>query len=180
MFSSNKVPNVAIAGRLKHFSKVWKKINQGSEYPGFSRWLCNIFSKETFSIKDSIPIGNKLRTTKTDGQGSEGNVEEGGNKTSQYKGRVLKQFVPCKKEGWGVKASNKCETSRCIYTMQSLQNARIAKSEIFVTRGRLYVQARSKGCILLCSFTEKLKEIRSALLVKELIRISVPMFCIGS
>ena len=31
-----------------------EKINQGSEYPGFSRWLCNTLSKETFSIKDSL------------------------------------------------------------------------------------------------------------------------------
>ena len=105
--------------KTKTFLKGLEKINQGSEYPGFSRWLCNSFSKETFSIKDSFPIGNKSRTTKTYGQGSEGNVEEGGNKTSQYsKGRVLKQFVPCKKEEWGARASNKSETSKCIYTIQ--------------------------------------------------------------
>ena len=146
-----------------------------------SRWLCNSFSKETFSIKDSFPIGNKSRTTKTYGQGSEGNVEEGGNKTSQYsKGRVLKQFVPCKKEEWGAKASNKSETSKCVYTIQLLQNWRIAKSEIFVTRGRLSVQARSKGCILLRSFTENLEEIRSVPLIRKLIQISVPMFWLGS
>ena len=77
--------------KTKTFLKGLEKINQGSEYPGFSRWVCNSFSKETFSIKDSFPIDNKSRTTKTYGQGSEGNVEEGGNKTSQYsKGRVLK------------------------------------------------------------------------------------------
>ena len=57
----------------------------------------------------------------------------------------------------GAKASNKSETSKCVYTIQSLQNGRIAKSEIFVTRGRLYVQAQSKGCILLRSFTENLE-----------------------
>ena len=64
--------------------------------------------------------------------------------------------------------------------MQSLQNRRIAKSEIFITRERLYVQARSKGCILLRSFTENLEEIRSVPLVRKLIRISVPMFRLGS
>ena len=110
--------------KTKTFLKGLEKINQGSEYPGFSRWLCNTFSKETFSIKDSVSIGNKSRTTKSDGQGSKGNVEEGVNKTSQYnKGRVLKQFVPCEKEGWGrAKVSNKSDTSKCIYTIQSLQN----------------------------------------------------------
>ena len=48
------------------------------------------------------------------------------------------------------------------------------------TRGRLYVQARSKGYILLCSFTEKLEEKRSVSLVRKLTRISVPMFWLGS
>ena len=181
LFSSNEVPNIPIARRLKHFSKSSKKLNQGSEYPGFSRWLCNTFSKETFSIKDSFQIGNKLKTTKTDGHGSDGNVEGGGNKTSQYsKGRVLKQFFPCKKEGWRAKASNKPETSKYIYIMHSLQNGRIAEFEVFVTRRRLYVQARSKGCILLCSFTEKLEEICSVPLVRKLIQISVLMFWLGS
>ena len=42
------------------------------------------------------------------------------------------------------------------------------------------MQARSKGWILLCSFTEKLEEIRSVLLVKILIQISVPTFWLGS
>ena len=68
----------------------------------------------------------------------------------------------------GAKATNKCDTSKCIYTIQSLQNKRTAESEIFVTRWRLYVQARSKGCILSCSFTEKLEEIRSVSLVINL------------
>ena len=38
------------------------------------------------------------------------------------------------------------------------------------------MQARSRGCILLCSFIEKLEEIHSVPLVMKLIRISVPMF----
>ena len=64
--------------------------------------------------------------------------------------------------------------------MQSLQNVRTAESEIFVTRRRLHVQARSKGCILFCSFTEKLEKIRSVPLVMKLIRIFVPMFWLGA
>ena len=51
---------------------------------------------------------------------------------------------------------------------------------MFAARRRLSVPARSKGCILLCSFTEKLEEIRSLLVVRKLIRISVPMFWPGS
>ena len=51
---------------------------------------------------------------------------------------------------------------------------------MFAARRRLSVPARSKGCILLCSFTEKFEEIRSLLVVRKLIRISVPMFWPGS
>ena len=87
---------------------------------------------------------------------------------STVKAEFLNNLFLVKNKGWGAKASNKCDTSKCIYTMQSLQNRRIAESEIFVTRWRLYVQARSKGCILSCSFTEKLEEIRSVTLVINL------------
>ena len=142
--------------KTKTFLKGLEKINQRSEYPGFSRWLCNSFSKETFSNKDSFPTGSKSRTTKTYGQGREGNAEEGGNETSQNsKRRVLKQFVPCKKEGRRAKASNKSETSKCVYTIKSLQNGRIAKSNTFVTRERLYVQVRCKGAYY-CVFLQKI------------------------
>ena len=60
----------------------------------------------------------------------------------------------------GANASNKSETSKCVYTIQSIQNGRNARSDIFITRGRLYVQPRSKGSILLRSFTENLEEMR--------------------
>ena len=63
---------------------------------------------------------------------------------------------------------------------KSLQNGRIAKSNIPVTRGRLYVQVRCKGCILLRFFTEKLKEIRSVPLIRKVIQISARMFWLGS
>ena len=42
------------------------------------------------------------------------------------------------------------------------------------------MQARSKGCILLSYFTEKLKEVSSVSLVRKLIRISVLIFWLGS
>ena len=38
----------------KTFLEGLEKINQRSEYPGFSRWLCNTLSKENFSVKDSL------------------------------------------------------------------------------------------------------------------------------
>ena len=82
--------------------------------------------------------------------------------------------------GGVAKTSNKSEASKYIYTIQSLQNERTAESEIFVTKRRLYVQARSKGCMLLCSFTEKIEEIHSVPLVRKLIRIFAAMFWLGS
>ena len=100
---------------------------------------------------------------------------------NQYsRGRVFKQFGPCKKEGWSTKACNKSETSKYIYTIQSHLNERIAGSEVFITRGRLPVQGQFKGCILLWSFTEKLEEVHSVPLVRKLTWISLPMFYLGS
>ena len=57
---------------------------------------------------------------------------------------------------------------------------KIAESDICFQR-EITVQARSKGSIfILCSFTEKLEEIHSVPLVRELIRISVPIIWLGS
>ena len=107
-------------------------------------------------------------------------LKKTGNMTSQWsKGGVLKQFVPCKKEGSGAKASNKSETPKCIYTIQSLQNGSIVENKIFLTRGRLSVQARSKRCILLRLFTEKLEEMRLVPLVRKLIPNYLQMFELG-
>ena len=176
LFSSKKVPNVPIAGRLKHSAKTWKKLTRNQSMLDLVDG-----SNKTFLIKDSFPTGNKSRTTKTDRHGSEGNVEKAGYKTRQdSKGRVVKQFIPCKKEEWGAKTSNKSETSKCTYTIQSLQNGRIAESEIFLTRRRLYVQAQSKGCISLFSFTGILEEIHLVPLARKLTPISVPMFSLVS
>ena len=180
LFSSNKVPNVLIAGRLKHFSKGLEKINQGSEYPEFSRWLCKPFQRKPF--QSEIPF--QLITSREQQKLMDKEVQETLKKTAirqanTVKGEFLSNLFLVRKTDKGAKGSNKSETSKCIYTIQSLQNGRILESEIFVTRGRLSVQARSKGCILLCSFTEKIEEIRSVPLVRNLYEFLCLCFGLG-
>ena len=59
------------------------------------------------------------------------------------------QFVPCKTEGWGQRQVINLKHANAFIPYKHF------KMEGFVTRRRLYEQARPKGCILLCPFTEK-------------------------
>ena len=75
-----------------------EKTNQGQSILDLVDGYVIPFQRKPFQSK----FLNKSKTTKTDGQGSSGYVEEESNKTSQYsKEGILKQFVPCREEGWG-------------------------------------------------------------------------------
>ena len=73
-FSSNKVPNILIAGRLKHFLKTWKKLTRDQSTLDLVDGYI-ILSQRKPLQSNIYSNGNKPRTTKTDEQGSEGNVE---------------------------------------------------------------------------------------------------------
>ena len=86
LFSTNKVPNVLIAGSLKHFTKAWEKLTRDQSILDLANGYVIPFQSKT-----PFQLAEKSRTTKTYRQGSEGNVKEESNKTSQYsKGRVFK------------------------------------------------------------------------------------------
>ena len=89
----------------------------------------------------------------------------------------------------GGRGGAKAKFSKCIYTIQSLKNGRIAESEIFVARGRLSVQAQSKKFILQKHWRKhvgteyigtetriSLLITRANLVISKLIRVSVPTF----
>ena len=89
--------------------------------------------------------------------GRQTKVDEGNDNARQCsRGKAVSFFLVKKKDGWA-KASNKSETAKCIYTIQSLQNGSITKSKILVGKRRLYVPDRSKNFILLCPFRKKLR-----------------------
>ena len=179
LLSSNKVPNVPIAGRLKHFSKAWKKLTRDQSILDLVDGYVIPFQRKPFQSKIPFQLATsreqqKLIDTEVKKMLKKGAIRQASTVNGEFLSNLF--FV---KKGWlgrGTKTSNKSEASKCIYTIKSLQSERIAESEIFVTKRRLCVQARSKGCMLLCSFTEKLEEIHLVPLFRKFIRISVPIF----
>ena len=88
--------------KTKTFLKGLEEINQGSEYPRFSRWLCNTFSKETFSIKDFFPVGKKREQQKLIETEVKGMLKKGAIRQASTYGEFLSNLFPVKnKDGWG-------------------------------------------------------------------------------
>ena len=83
--------------KTKTFLKGLEKINRGSEYPGFSRWLCNSFQSKTPFQSATSREQQKLLHKEVKEMLKKGAIRQ----ASTVKGRVLKQFGPCKKEEWG-------------------------------------------------------------------------------
>ena len=170
LFSTNKVLNVPIAGRLKHFSKAWKKLTRNQSILDLVDGYVIPFQRKPFQSRTPFQWATSREQQKLMDKKVKEMLKKGAiRQASTVKGGFLSNLFLILKNNGGTKASNKPETSKCVYTIQSLQNRKIAKSEIFIIRGRLYVQARSKRCILLRSFTENLEEIRLAPLVRKLI-----------
>ena len=83
-------------------------------------------------------------------------------KVQPLKGKFVSNVcIPCKKEKWGPKTSDKSEAIECLYHILPLQNGRFAKSAILAAKRRLHVQARLKKRILFSSFGKKFKAICS-------------------
>ena len=57
LFSTNKVPNFPIAGRLKHFSKAWKKLNSDQSVLDLVDGYVIPFQRKPFQSKISFQLG---------------------------------------------------------------------------------------------------------------------------
>ena len=84
---------------------------------------------------DSKPFQSKIPSQLIVSQGGEELLQlevkeilkKGAIRKVQPSKRVCKQPLPCKKEKWGPKYSDKFETNDCIYAIFLLQNGRFAK-----------------------------------------------------
>ena len=153
----------------------------GSQSFGHSKKIQNSISFKTFAIKSPFPTNSELRRERLGETGGKRNIEEGSHqKSSTIKRGVCKQLIPCKKERWGTKTSDKFEATECIYPILPLQNGRFAKSEIHVAKRRLHVQTRLKRCIFFSSLRKKFKAIYLHLLVRKLVRVPLPLLWFGT
>ena len=170
-----------ISRKTSTFSKVLGKNDKGSKHTGYNKGL-----SETIQVKSSStqklerdPIEQKSKGTNR--YGNLRNVEEGSNKNlSSFANSVSKQSLLGSQEGRGSPSSHKFERIKQKHTLLALQNGGLALSKVHVATGRLHVQARHEGRLFLSSPKQKLKGKSSFSVVREAIRVPLPLFRPGS
>ena len=177
----NKYSRRSISRKIEPFCRILDENNKGSQNFGHSKRIQNSISLKIFSIKNPFPTNSKPRKRRIGGTGGKRNVGEGSHqKSSTIKRGVCKQLIPCKKERWGTKTSDKFEATECIYPILPLQNGRFAKSEIHVAKRRLHVQTRLKRCIFFSSLVQRFKATCLLSLVRKLVRVPLPLLWFGT
>ena len=102
LFSSNKVRNVPIAGRLKHFSKAWKKLTRDQSILDLVRGYVIPFQRKPFQSKIPFQLATsreqqKLLDTEVKERLKEGAIRQ----VSTIKGEFLSNLFLVKKKDGG-------------------------------------------------------------------------------
>ena len=102
----------SISRKIEIFCWSLDKNNTGTQNFGHSKRIQNSISFKTILVKNPCPTNSELRRGRIGETGGKRNVEEGSHqKSSTMKRGVCKQLIPCKKEGWGPKTSDKFEAT---------------------------------------------------------------------
>ena len=102
----------SISRKIEIFCWSLDKNNTGTQNFGHSKRIQNSISFKTILVKNPSPTNSELRRGRIGETGGKRNVEEGSHqKSSTMKRGVCKQLIPCKKEGWGPKTSDKFEAT---------------------------------------------------------------------
>ena len=153
------------------------KINQGSNDSGPCKGLQNSFPGKSLSGEASSSNKNEFKGGKISGFRSGPNVEKGGHCKSSSRARpIFEQYFSSKEKGWGEQACDKSKTVESFHPLSTLQNGGYTFSETYVARGRFHVQARFERCILFCTIRQAIQKICQISLVREFVRIPLPMF----
>ena len=119
LFSTNKIPNVLIAGRLKHFLKAWKKLTRNQSILDLVDGYLIPFQRKPFQLVTSRE--QKLMDKEVKEMLRKGVIRQ----VNTGKGKFLSNsFLAKKKEGGGegergrgVQPKNKSETPKCMSNM---------------------------------------------------------------
>ena len=165
----------------KAFCASMGKNHSRSKYFGHSERLQNTVSLRTFPVSSPLPDSSKLGAERIDRKRGEGNAEEGScNESRPNKRGIFEQPFSSKEEGSGPKACHKSEISKFFYPIPSFQDGGFTKSQIYAAKGRLHVQTGSQGCILLHPNRREFQKVSSISVVRELVRVSLPVLWFGS
>jgi len=93
---------------------------------------------------------------------------------------IFKQSLSSGEKGQRVQTSNKFEGSEQTCAIPAFQNGRVELFKIHARRRGLHVQIRHERRLFFNTFTERIQEINSLFVVSQPLRISLPLFWVGS
>ena len=165
----------------KRISSSLEATDKRSRLLGFSRRLPNSSSNGTSTGEGSKSTKVKSGITKASRSGSEGNAGKGLHfKSLSLERGIFEQFVSEQQKRWREQISHKFEGSESVHSLQTLQDGRLALSEVCVAKRGLHVENRPEGYILSRSSTQRFTKFSTVSLARKLVRVPVPMLWFGT
>ena len=159
-----------------------KGVRNRKNYSGSRYFICckgarNPVCKSPISGEKTILDKNVKRTIFISGTGSFGNVgERSGLKSSTQTRAISEQPLPCRKNGWREPPSDKSNKSQQIHSLRAFKNGRSVLPGILSRTGRFPMQDRSQGGMFFSSPQQKLSKVCQISMVRQHIRVSLPLF----
>ena len=163
--------------QVKPFHKIVGTSHKRPEYIIPSKRVSNTISYRTFPGKNIPQSAKNVKGERGfNKHRGERFVEEGSYFESfTSKAAISKQSIPSTKKGWELQACDKFKAAECTYPLSTFQNGKFALFERCVKKGRLHVQIRPEGCLLLCPPRQTVQEICQISMVRQSLRIPVSL-----
>ena len=180
LFLSKSIPDVPLAGRLKHFVEDWMKITQDTKILDIVKGYKIPFHSKPFQSKiPSQPIvsreGEELVKLEVKEMLKKGAIR----KVQLSKGEFVSNSFLVKKDGSQRPMINLKQLNAyipyCHFKMECLQNLKY-----MLQKGDYMCLTRLKRCILFSSLGKKFKAVCSLPLVRKLVRVLLPLLWFGT
>ena len=176
-----KTPKSSIGRKAFSVFRKLEKTDKRSRNIVSCTGLSNSICEYTFTEKNTIPNTNVKGSKVVSGQGNSRVVEERSHPQSKtsHPGRIFEQPLFSRQEGWGESTSNKFEKAKQICSLRTFQNGRFVLSEIPSTTRRFPDESRPQRCIFFGPISKGITKICEIPMVRQPLRISLPLFWLG-
>ena len=180
-FFHQENPKCVIRRKIKSLPISMGKVDKRPRNFIYSRGSRNSFHVKSNSGKSSISTSLFDQSKKVSGGRDSGNVGERSNQKSQsMSGPVSKQFISGGEERWGEQTSDQPQTSKYVLALRTLQDGKFNSLEKCFTKRRLHVQIGHEGRLLLHTTRQTLQEIHKVHVLRQPIRIHLPLLWLRS
>ena len=181
IFQGSVIQQFPLAGRLKNFQRAWEKLTKdqeilsiikGYQIPFITNPIQNSVRNVQMKKEQKVLVDKEVSDI----------LRKGAIRLCQNQPTkpLSKYSVLSREKGRRVSPSDKSKTVKQVYTFPTFQNGRFALPEIHAKRGGLHVQARYERCILFSSSESDIQRESAFSVVREIIRVSLPMFWLRS